>query len=148
MTVLSGEFVTVYLDDYAGTLTDVSSWVESVSNLRVTADDGDVTSFRSDGANVAGRHIRGAVAANPTLNFYFIPAVMDFLMPLWLKRTGITLTIIAGSNAGPIQGDEVFTGEMVMADVPMAYTPGSVVKIPVAFHLVDGATAVTIGYRG
>ncbi len=148
MTTLDGAFVTPWLDDCVGVPTDISAWIQTITGLGINADDGDATTFRGDGAQITARHIRGAVSSGPTLNGLFVPAFMDFLMPLLGKRAGSTLMIKAGSNAPATSADEVFKAEVVLGDVPIQYNAGAMVTLAIPVALADGGPAPELGYKG
>ncbi len=147
MTTLDGAFVTPWLDDYAGTPTDISAWIQTITGLGINADDGDATTFRGDGAQVTARHIRGAVSSGPTLNGLFVPAFQDFLEPLLGKRAGSTLMIKAGSNAPATSADEVYKAEVVLGDEPWQYNAGSMFTVAIPTAQADGAPAPQLGYK-
>jgi hypothetical protein len=120
MPKLSGQYLTVNLDDSGDAPQDVSTWVESVDIPDEYAEL-DVTGF-SDGAV-------NSIAGMPAFNVEVTGNVDTLANSLWDVLQGIvgkgakTLTVAVGEGAAPQTGDLEFEGEFWCQKLNISSTP-------------------------
>ncbi|HVO43303.1 MAG TPA: hypothetical protein VMT34_11800 [Aggregatilineales bacterium] len=146
MPILSGQFAQIQITDYSGTTQDISTYVQGFTARRAS-DPADLTTFGSGGTPVTITKLRGAAVAELTLNGLFDPAFVRILRGVMAARSGCTVQARTGSNAAPVQGDEVFQGTLTLFKLTLVYNSGQVATIQALFQPTDGGAVVPGFYR-
>lgn len=143
MAKLSGQFLTVQIDDSAGVPRDTSTDVESV-DIPDEFGELDVTGF-SDGAV---NSIPGMPSFPVEVAGNFNPAATTGLFTVLngIKGSTVskTLDVRIGQGAAPIMGDPRFTGEFWLQKLNISATPQGKIGITASFRPM-GAVAPTWG---
>ena len=130
-------FVQTLVGNAAGTLIDVSQWIESIDPGR-SSDPADVTTFAAGGGPVTSNIIRGAATGDFDINALYDPTFAKIVRQIIAARNGFVLQIKAGANNLPGQADELFTGTMVMLQYALTYNAGQVSTLKCSVKPCDG----------
>lgn len=141
MPKLSGQYITVAIDDSGDSPQDVSTWVESIDIPDEYAEL-DVTGF-SDGAV-------NSIAGMPSFNVEIVGSFDSSANSLWDVLKGIvgkgakTLTVAVGEGAAPSTGDNEFEGEFWCPKINISTTPQGKIQITTSLR-VSGAAVPAWG---
>ncbi len=142
MAKLSGQYLTVTIDDSADAPQGVSGDVESI-DIPDEYGELDVTGFSDGSVN----SIAGMPAFNVEIAGNFNPAATTGLFTVLkgIKGKGAkTLTVAVGQGAAPTTGDPQFEGEFWCQKMNVSGTPQGGLKLTASFR-PSGSTAATWG---
>lgn len=142
MSKLTGENITIMIDDSGGSPQNVSTDVESI-DIPDEYDEVDMTGF-TDGAH---NSTAGLPAFPVEITGMFNPAANSLYQVLkGIKgvKSGHTLTVQVGQGAAPTTGDPEFEGEFWCQKMNLSAQPGGKIGVTASMR-VYGATAPAWG---
>lgn len=142
---LSGDFNLLDIDNYAGVLTTVSAYVQSMM-LPPERDLSTFSTLRSDGGRSTEQNLLGATGGAATVRFVFDPDLWEILWPLHGKGTGGRFVARMGTNAIPAPGDrEFWCDKYWLSGLTLEWNTGRMPVINTTWNPARGATE--LGYR-
>src|SRR6516225_5344507 len=123
LPVNAGAFVQVQIANAAGTLTDISGYVQSVEPHR-SSENTDLTTFSAGGAAVTTTIVRGAAASEFVVKALYDPVLAKLLRQIIAARSGFTVQMRFGANAAPTSGDSLFSGTFTCLSYTLNYNTG------------------------
>lgn len=143
MSKITGEFVTVTLDDSTGTPRAVSSDVEAV-DIPDEYDDVEVTGFTDGSHNSIPGLLNAPVEITGMFNAAATTGLYTVLKGIKGQKSAHTLTVKVGQGAAPVNGDPEFEGEFWCSKMNVAASPSGKLGLTASLR-VYGAVAPAWG---
>lgn len=142
MPTNSAQFVQTMIANAAGTLIDVSPYLQGSVDPKRSSKDEDLSTFAAGGGPVTRTHIRGAAMSEFPLNFFYDPVIAKIIRQIIAARSGFLVSIRMGANNLPGPGDEVFTGTMTCLDFDLVTDTNKPMTLVCNLKPADGGAIV------
>lgn len=141
MAMYSGQFVTVFVSNAAGTKTEITQYVQHIEPQRASAPI-DLTTLNAGGTPVAENIVRGEAVSEFSISCLFDPVFAKILRQIIAARGGFTLWVYAGANQSPSLGDELFSGTYTCLGYNLTYNTGQPATLVADVKPCDGGAVV------